>query len=268
MKNCAFYFCAVIGIQMFATALVKVGLGLTGISNTTASDTIISSIIANAAIIIIFAATKWHAFSLDFLKKRPWATLYWTFLAALGMLIPSSFLEDLLPDSLTQDVLEDVMPAILSNVWGALTICILAPVAEEMVFRGAIQKSLIHYYADSKKNNRFLSNPTRRAWLPLIITSMLFAAIHGNPAQMPHAFLIGLLLSWLAYRSGSIIPGIMIHVINNSMAFVLYQIYPNSYNMKIIEFFGNSEVRLSLAIALSLALFIPAIYQLNKLLRK
>lgn len=222
-----------------------------------------SSAFSNIVAVLIFGFMKWHPFSLDYLKTKPWVTLYWTILVTLGMLLPSTFLEELIPESLTQDIIG--MNDLLGSAWAPLAICIMAPIAEEVVCRGAIQNALVKYFADGNRfNNRFLSNPVRHRWAPLIITALIFSAIHGNPAQMPHAFLIGLLLSWLAYRTGSIVPGILLHAVNNSLAFVIYHIYPESADMHLIEFFGDSWLRLGGAVALSLLIFIPALYQLNK----
>ena len=89
-----------------------------------------------------------------------------------------------------------------------------------------------------------------------------------NPAQIPHALLIGMLLGWLCYRTGSIIPGIIVHWVNNSVAFLLFYFYPRSYDMSISEFFGDSTLRLSGAVVLSLLLFIPALWQLHKTMEK
>ena len=224
---------------------------------------IASSALSNIIAILVFGFMKWHPFSLEYLKTKPWTTLYWTFLITIGMLLPSTFLEGLIPESLTEDIVG--MNELLGSAWAPLAICIMAPIAEEVVCRGAIQNALIAYFSDrTRANNRFLANPVRRRWAPLVVTALIFSAIHGNPAQLPHAFLIGLLLSWLAYRTGSIVPGILLHAINNSLAFVLYHLYPESVDMQLIEFFGNSWLRLGGAVALSLLIFIPALYQLNK----
>ena len=85
---------------------------------------------------------------------------------------------------------------------------------------------------------------------------------------MPHAFIVGLLMGWLCHRSGSIVPGIIVHWVNNSIAFALQMLYPQSYDMEIIEFFGDSPLRLGMAALLSLLLFFPALLQLHRTFRE
>ena len=87
-----------------------------------------------------------------------------------------------------------------------------------------------------------------------------------NPAQLPHAFLIGLLIGWMYYRTDSIVPGVVYHWINNSMAYVMYNLYPNP-EMTLTDLFG-SERTVLMAVGFSLCLFLPALFQLNLRLQK
>jgi hypothetical protein len=87
-----------------------------------------------------------------------------------------------------------------------------------------------------------------------------------NPAQMPHAFLIGLLLGWMYYRTDSIVPGVVYHWVNNTIAYVLMAFYPDP-DLKTTDFFGNQQTVL-MAVAFSLCILIPSIYQLNLRMRK
>lgn len=166
-------------------------------------------------------------------------------------------LEELIPEAWRTDIAADAFKMIMSNGWGYLAIGILAPIGEEVIFRGAIQREAVAYF-----RSRGMS-----VWVGMVFTAALFAAVHGNPAQMPHAFIVGLLMGWLCYRSGSIIPGVIVHWVNNSISFALQTLYPQSYDMKIIEFFGDSYLRLSMAVLLSLLLFFPALLQLHRVLK-
>ena len=141
---------------------------------------------------------------------------------------------------------------IMKDRWGYLVVGLLAPLAEEMVFRGAILRSLL----------RWKTNP----WVGIIISAILFAVIHMNPAQMPHAFLIGLLLGWMYYRTDSIVPGVVYHWINNTVAYVLYNLYPKP-DLTLTDLFGN-EQRVLMALGFSLLIFLPALFQLNQRLSK
>jgi membrane protease YdiL (CAAX protease family) len=78
--------------------------------------------------------------------------------------------------------------------------CLLAPVGEELLFRGALFTWL----------RQRLSAP----WT-IAITSALFALIHGFPQILPLAFALGVAAGWVRERSGSTIPTIVAHVVNN-----------------------------------------------------
>ena len=82
---------------------------------------------------------------------------------------------------------------------------ILAPVAEEMAFRGAALSALSH----------------RGENISALISALLFAAYHMNLSQVPYTLVLGFFLAMLARRSGSIIPCILIHVANNLLTLVV-----------------------------------------------
>lgn len=123
----------------------------------------------------------------------------------IGMGCWTNYLSELvgLPDNM-----EQVFIAMMHNPVGLLSIVVLAPVVEELLFRGAMQGYLMCR----------LKNP---AW-GIVIASLIFGAIHGNPAQIPFAFVTGLALGWVYYRTGSLWPGILMHFVNNGSSVLLY----------------------------------------------
>lgn len=82
---------------------------------------------------------------------------------------------------------------------------ILAPVAEELYFRGVLYGWM------------------RQRWSPtvgMLASAAIFASIHLQPQVMPEIFLVGVILAWLYERSGSLFPGILLHTAMNILAFV------------------------------------------------
>ena len=67
--------------------------------------------------------------------------------------------------------------------------------------------------------------------LAILISALLFGVFHINPAQILPAFLIGILLAWTYYKTGSLIPCILMHILNNSLAVYLSIKYPEAENM-------------------------------------
>jgi uncharacterized protein len=55
-----------------------------------------------------------------------------------------------------------------------------------------------------------------------LVTALLFAIIHASLWSAPYLFLLGLVLAQLRIRSGSLLPGMMLHFLHNA-AVVLYE---------------------------------------------
>ena len=81
---------------------------------------------------------------------------------------------------------------------------IIAPLVEEIFFRGFVFSGLLQKY--NWKTATFLS-------------SALFAVAHFQLVALIPTFLMGVVFSYLFYRSKSIWPGIILHLVVNSFAF-------------------------------------------------
>lgn len=61
----------------------------------------------------------------------------------------------------------------------------------------------------------------------IILSALVFGIFHINPAQVAGAILSGGLFAWLYYKTGSLVPGILIHILNNSLSVFLSLHYPD-----------------------------------------
>lgn len=211
---------------------------------------IISATACSVAIVALFLHLHWVEVSRSYVRSHPWGVLTWCAVAAVGAVIPSTCLQELLPE--LPNLAEQQFDMILRDRWGYFAIGLLAPVCEELVFRGAVLRALLCW--------------TPRHWVAIAASALFFALVHANPAQMPHAFIIGLLLGWLYYRTDSVVPGVVYHWVNNSIAYVIYNLYPDP-NIRLIDILG-SQRSVGAAVFFSLFILLPAIYQLNLWLRK
>lgn len=84
-----------------------------------------------------------------------------------------------------------------------LTVAIIAPIYEEVVFRGILLKGM------AKKVNPILA---------LIVSALFFAVVHFNIPQGINAFLLGLVIGAIYLKTGSIYLSIFAHFMNNAMA--------------------------------------------------
>ena len=229
-----------LGIQCISSALLVLNI----------TNLLVATALAGLVTIILFLVMKWTVVSRHWVQTRPWFVLFWCVLASLGLLVPSTWLQELMPA--LPNVAEEAFDLIMKDRWGYFIVGLMAPLGEEMVFRGAVLKSLLQWKP----------NP----WIGIVISAALFALVHMNPAQMPHAFLVGLLLGWMYYRTDSIIPGVVYHWVNNTVAYVMYNLYPDP-DMTLVDLFG-SERTVLMALVFSLCIFLPSLYQLNLRLKK
>ena len=206
------------------------------------------AISATASIItlILFLWRKWTPVSKSYIQQKPWATLIWSAVAALGVVIPSVWLQEQMPA--LPDTAGETLQKIISTPGGYFVIALLAPVVEEVVFRGAILRKLL--------------SGMQSKWGAICISAILFALIHFNPAQIPHAFLMGWLMGWLYMRTGSIMPGVVFHWSNNTVAYLMAVAYPGD-ETKLVDIFGGNENAVWMSVVFSMCIFIPALFQLN-----
>lgn len=253
MKKAISYLFIFVAIQFVGGAAINTIWNLaTGSTDRTAALIITLTTVVSIITMLLFLLMRWTVVSPKWLRTRPWTVLAWSVVAALGALIPSAWLQEMIPE--LPSLAEDEFEMILSNRWGYLTIGLLAPLSEEMVMRGAILKELL-------KSQRL------SPWGAIALSALFFALIHMNPVQMPHAFLIGLLLGWMYWRTGSILPGIVYHWVNNSVAFVLYRIYPDP-DIKLSDIFQGGQQHVLMAVGFSLLILLPALYQLHLWMRR
>ena len=84
----------------------------------------------------------------------------------------------------------------------------------------------------------------------IAVSSLLFAAVHINPAQMPVAFIVGFLLGWLYVRTGSLLVPAACHVLNNVLGVVLFHTMPDT---GLIDCIGGTADALLVAAAFTVA---------------
>ncbi len=96
---------------------------------------------------------------------------------------------------------------------------VLAPVLEEVVFRGVIQRSI----------QDLLGHRVWRVWGSIVLTSVLFGVIHIGAVSwygLPGLVVLGVIFGWLYARTGRLWVAVVAHVffnaLNVAMAFVLY----------------------------------------------
>ncbi len=207
---------------------------------------------------LLFMSLRWTPVAKTYIQRRPWDVALWCVVAAAGTLVPSMWLQEQMPD--LPDTVSQTMLQMMHVPGCFFVIAVLAPVCEEVVFRGAVLRALLRWMDNGERREG--GTLTTRQWAAVALSALLFALVHANPAQMPHAFLIGMLLGWLFARTGSIVPGTVLHVTNNTLAYMLAAAYP-SEDIRLIDILGGQQSAVAMAVAFSLMLLVPALYQLH-----
>jgi len=126
-------------------------------------------------------------------------------LALLGLGIVVSELDNLLQQFLP-------LPEWFSDIFAGggpellLIAVILAPVLEELLFRGLMLRGFLTHHSTAKA---------------ILGSALLFAVAHFNPWQFATAFCAGLLFGWWFLHTGSLLPCIVGHAVHNGLPFLL-----------------------------------------------
>jgi membrane protease YdiL (CAAX protease family) len=107
-------------------------------------------------------------------------------------------------------------PTLLGVVVLGLALVVLAPITEELFFRG------------------FLFGLYRRRqplWVAYVVSGLLFTVLHLEPTRMNvqqmaglavGIFLLSTILAWLYQHTGSLYPGMLAHAVNNATGLILF----------------------------------------------
>lgn len=154
-----------------------------------------------------YTVEKREAFKENVLKGKILISLV---IAAVGCycfdILVATLVSIISPESL--ESFNSLMGSVLSGdeFMAFLAVVILAPIAEELLFRGIIFRMLTKHWSE------------RAA---IIVSALLFGIFHMNLMQAIYVLPIGLLLGYTAYKCKSVLPCILIHMINNFMPYVL-----------------------------------------------
>ncbi len=124
-----------------------------------------------------------------------------------AMLFTHIYATYLIPHIEAQAGLRELFAAIPQTIGNQIllfvAVAILAPIAEELVFRGFLQNSLMHHMPP---------------FAAIALASAIFAAIHFDFYAFPALAALGAAFGYLYYKTGSLRVNIAMHVINNALA--------------------------------------------------
>ena len=125
------------------------------------------------------------------------------------------------------DVMQQISIAMSHNIWGLMTITIIGPITEELIFREAIEGEMLRRGA----------NP----WMAITISALAFSIAHLNLAQSLYAFPLALLFGIIYYKTGNIVLTALLHILNNGIvALQLHTLGEDINNLSYSQYFGST----------------------------
>lgn len=119
---------------------------------------------------------------------------------------------------------------------------IIVPITEEIFFRGIILQGFLKNY-----------KPT----VAIFLSAIIFGLVHMNPGAMITATVGGLLTGWIYWKTNSLLPCIMLHFLNNMMAYLSWS--------KFLKLHENPSIMLFMITVATLILIICYKYLNNNL---
>jgi len=142
-------------------------------------------------------------------------------LTIIGLLVLGSEADNLLRLALPPPPELDALFARLAggkdSLWGSvLFLVVVAPWTEELLVRGLILRGFLRRYS------------LRRS---ICVSALLFGVMHFNPWQLPGAIVLGVVFAWWYVRTGSLVPCLFGHALNNATVVLLTSLdIPGSSN--------------------------------------
>jgi sodium transport system permease protein len=112
-------------------------------------------------------------------------------------------------------------------LWFLFLAMAVAPgICEELAFRGFVLSGFAR---------------SARPGLAIVLSAVAFGVFHIIPQQVFNATLMGLLLGLLAIRSGSLLPGVLFHIIYNAVETLRVRAGDSLVRTPVVKWFVTSE---------------------------
>lgn len=201
MKNTILILALYFGIQLVGESIA---LLLGGASSAVALGR--ATLVINLLIIGALWATKLAGRKSAWAPAKYWASIRLLWAMGATLLLAEGITLVLDPLHLPDYGLSGKFQGMMTDPLCILGACIVAPLAEELMFRDGILRSLVRWQTP--------------VWVAIIASGAIFGLIHGNPQQGVPAALMGVVLGVLFCRTGDLRLCLPAHILNNVVAVV------------------------------------------------
>lgn len=178
--------------------------------------------------------------NLNFFGKVGFIQIFYSIVLFISCIFLSEWYVNTIPkDGLLKEhfdlFISTMQKQLASPMQGIVSAVLIAPLFEEIYFRGFILQGLL--------NNKYSPK------IAIIFSAILFSILHGFIWSIAGAFFLGIAIGYVYFISRSLSLVILLHLINNSIA--AYYLYTNQGNF--LEFVKNSEIGLPHYLSIFLA---------------
>jgi len=204
-------------MSAFLAGAVVLGFGLSNPDGPQKTYTFLSFIIGQSFMLVpliwFLISKKQPILKTLRIRLVPVSTIYYTVLLSLGIIILSDELDKII--QMFIDAPEYVIdlngllkPESLLGYFLLFTaVVVIAPLGEELLFRGFFQQILEKHWKDVTR--------------AVLMTAIIFSFIHMNPFWFAQIYILGIILGFLAWKTKSVLPSLILHSLNNLVALIL-----------------------------------------------
>jgi membrane protease YdiL (CAAX protease family) len=199
-------------VEVVAITVIGLGLALAGLSSIPDSAVAALDVVVSAGVLwwALRKTQKRFREVFRFSAFRP-ILLFPLILVVVGLSILLSEADNvtrrLVP---APEFLTELMRDVVRGGVGFVNLAVIAPVKEELLFRGLILGGFLWRYGIRKA---------------IMVSAAIFALFHLNPYQFLSAFAIGLFLAWLFCRTRSLWPCLVTHGLYNGLAWLAANVW-------------------------------------------
>lgn len=195
--------------------------------------TLVSGLITIAVVLAVYLIRRKPLGEALWLRRVDGRTLWTGAALAPGLFLVVSLALAVLPEEWTESYNEAASSISTASLVGFLAVVAVAPVVEELIFRGLMVNRL---------------SCVMPGWLAVVLAAAVFGACHGHPVWFGYAFVLGCVFGFIDLRAGSIWPSILGHMVFNSFSQIL-NLLPQSEE--------GTEVLAALGIIVLMAIALP-----------
>ena len=168
--------------------------------------TLISGLLTIAVVLAFYLIRRKKLGEALWLRPVPAPSLFTGAALAPALYFTVIVVLSVLPEAWTESYGEASANIATGTVLGAVSVAVVAPIAEEFIFRGLIMTRL---------------SQVMSGWLAVLLSAAVFGLCHGELVWFCYAFVLGAFFGFIDLRAGSILPSILGHIMFNAIGQIM-----------------------------------------------